>query len=77
MISVYGFADENVGTISTWKLLYREKSNKGVVKNTCQIRSLDLLKWQQYFTFQGYLHIFTLGTAFENQFIYIRCNFGN
>ena len=46
MISVYGCADENVGTISTWKLLYREKSHKGVVKNTYQIGSLDLLKWQ-------------------------------
>ena len=44
MISVYGCADENVGTISTWKLLYREKSHKGVVKNTYQIGSLDLLK---------------------------------
>ena len=32
MISVYGFADENVVTISTSKLLYREKSHKGVAK---------------------------------------------
>ena len=46
MISVYGFADENFGTISTWKLLYREKSHKGVAKNTYQISSPDLLKWQ-------------------------------
>ena len=46
MISVYGFVDENVGTISTWKLLYREKSHKGVVKNTYQLGSLDLLKLQ-------------------------------
>ena len=69
MISVYGFADENVGTISTWKLLYREKSHKGEVKNTYQIGSLDLLKWQHYFNFQGYLHIFTPGTAFKKKFI--------
>ena len=60
MISVYGCADENVGTISTWKLLYREKSHKGVVKNTYQIGSLDLLKWQTICDIQGYLHIFDL-----------------